>query len=75
GDLGRLILNDENGKYGLLEVFYSQRLIMIEDDTLSISDIEEIMKQIDLIEWQLVIDYVSHTESNQILFFISICQI
>ncbi|CAF3459328.1 unnamed protein product [Rotaria socialis] len=68
GDLGRLISNNENDKYGLLEVFYSQRLIMIGDDTLSISDIEEIMKQIDLIEWQLVIDYVSHTENNQILF-------
>ncbi|CAF3692881.1 unnamed protein product [Rotaria sp. Silwood1] len=67
GDLGRIISNDENDKYGLIEVFHSQRLIMIENETLSKSDIEEIMKQINLIEWQLIIDYVSHTKNNQIL--------
>ncbi|CAF3775099.1 unnamed protein product [Rotaria sp. Silwood1] len=67
GDLGRIISNDENDKYGLIEVFHSQRLIMIGNDSLSTSDIEEIMKQIDLIEWQLIIDYVPHTKNNHIL--------
>jgi phenylacetate-coenzyme A ligase PaaK-like adenylate-forming protein len=67
GDLGQLISNDKNGKYGLIEVFHSQRLIMIGNDTLSKSDLEEIMKQIDLIEWQLIIDYVQKTKTNQIL--------
>ena len=64
GDLGRLILNDKNEKYGLIEVFRSQRLIMIENDVLSVQDIEETMKQVDLIEWQLIIDY---TKNNKIL--------
>jgi len=67
GDLGQLISNDENDKYGLIEVFRSQRLIMIGNDTLSKSDIEETMKQIDLIEWQLIIDYLSNTKTKQIL--------
>lgn len=66
GDLGRLISNDENDKYGLIEVYRSQRLIMIGNDTISSSDIEDIMNRLDLIEWQLVIDYVSHTKYNQI---------
>ncbi|CAF1280194.1 unnamed protein product [Rotaria sordida] len=67
GDLGRLILNNECDEYGLIEVFHSQRLIMIGDNTISTSNIEEIMKQIDLIEWQLIIDYIPHTKNNQIL--------
>jgi len=67
GDLGRLISNDQNDKYGLIEVFRSERLIMIGTDTLSKSDIEETMKQIDLIEWQVIIDYVSNTKNEQIL--------
>jgi phenylacetate-coenzyme A ligase PaaK-like adenylate-forming protein len=67
GDIGRLISNNQNEKYGLIEVFHSQRLIMVGNDTLSKSNIEETMKQIDLIEWQLIIDYVSNTENNQIL--------
>ncbi|CAF1343522.1 unnamed protein product [Rotaria sp. Silwood1] len=67
GDLGRLISNDEHDKYGLIEVFHSQRLVMIGNDSLSTSEVEEIMKQIDLIEWQLIIDYVPHTKNNHIL--------
>jgi phenylacetate-coenzyme A ligase PaaK-like adenylate-forming protein len=67
GDLGKLISNNQNDKYGLIEVFHSQRLIMIGNDTLSKSEIEETMKQADLIEWQLIIDYVSNTKNKQIL--------
>jgi phenylacetate-coenzyme A ligase PaaK-like adenylate-forming protein len=67
GDLGQLISNDKNSKYGLIEVFHSQRLIMIGNDTLSKSELEDIMKQIDLIEWQLIIDYVPKIKTNQIL--------
>ncbi|UJR35039.1 hypothetical protein I4U23_027815 [Adineta vaga] len=67
GDLGRILPTDSHSKYGLIEVFHSQRLIMIGNDVLSKSDIEETMKQIDLIEWQLIIDYISSTKTNQIL--------
>jgi phenylacetate-coenzyme A ligase PaaK-like adenylate-forming protein len=67
GDLGRLISNDQNDKYGLIEVFHSERLIMIGNNTLSKSNIEETMKQIDLIEWQVIVDYVSNTKNKQIL--------
>jgi len=67
GDLGQIISDNKNDKYGLIEVFSSQRLIMIGNDVLSKSDIEETMKQIDLIEWQLIIDYVSNTKNKQIL--------
>ncbi|CAF1010630.1 unnamed protein product [Adineta ricciae] len=67
GDLGRILPTDVNSKYGLIEVFRSQRLIMIGENVLSKSDIEETMKQIDLIEWQLIIDYVSSSKTDQIL--------
>lgn len=67
GDLGQLISNNENNKYGLIEVFHSQRLIMIDNEVLSKSDIEETMKQIDLIEWQLIIDHPSKTKQKPIL--------
>jgi phenylacetate-coenzyme A ligase PaaK-like adenylate-forming protein len=67
GDLGRLIPDEKNEKYGLIEVFRSERLIMIGHDVLSKSDIEETMKQVELIEWQLIIDYVANTKNNQIL--------
>ncbi|CAF4233287.1 unnamed protein product, partial [Adineta steineri] len=59
GDLGRLVSRNENSKYGLIEVFCSERLILIGDDDLSKSDIEETMKQIDVTEWQLIIDNIS----------------
>jgi phenylacetate-coenzyme A ligase PaaK-like adenylate-forming protein len=61
GDLGRIIPSE---KYGLIEVFRSERLIMIDDDALSKSDIEETMKEIDVIEWQLVIDYDSEMKTR-----------
>jgi phenylacetate-coenzyme A ligase PaaK-like adenylate-forming protein len=61
GDLGRIIPNE---KYGLIEVFHSERLIMIGNDVLSKSDIEETMKQIDVIEWQLIIDYISDMKTR-----------
>jgi phenylacetate-CoA ligase len=67
GDLGRIIPNE---KYGLLEVFRSERLIMIEDDVISKSDIEQIMKQIDLIEWQVIIDYVSGTKTRLLFRYV-----
>ncbi|CAF4185696.1 unnamed protein product [Adineta steineri] len=67
GDVGRIVSTNENSKYGLIEVFCSERLILIGNDDLSKSDIEEIMKQIDVTEWQLIIDYVSSRKTNQIL--------
>ncbi|CAF3317996.1 unnamed protein product [Rotaria sp. Silwood2] len=67
GDLGQFISNNKHDKYGLIEIFHSERLIMIQNETLSKSDIEEIMKHMDLIEWQLIIDCISHTKNNQIL--------
>ncbi|CAF4226976.1 unnamed protein product, partial [Adineta steineri] len=67
GDLGRIVSRNENSKYGLIEVFCSERLILIGDDDLSKSDIEETMKQIDVTEWQLIIDYVSPRKTNQIV--------
>ncbi|CAF1527997.1 unnamed protein product, partial [Adineta steineri] len=67
GDLGRIVSTNENSKYGLIEVFCSERLILIGDDDLSKSHIEETMKQTDVTEWQLIIDYVSSRKTNQIL--------
>jgi len=65
GDLGELIPTDHLN-YGLLRVFNSQRLIMIENDVLSKRDFEQIMNQFDFIEWQIVIDYVPNTDRKQI---------
>ncbi|CAF1088168.1 unnamed protein product [Rotaria sordida] len=69
GDLGRLIPNDDNKKYGLIEVFQSQRLIDLTPGSIMKSDIEEFMNQYDFIEWQLIIENESNNNNRTILTF------
>jgi phenylacetate-coenzyme A ligase PaaK-like adenylate-forming protein len=69
GDLGRLIPNDDNEKYGLIEVRQSQRLIDLTPGSIMKSDIEECMNQLDLIEWQLIIENEPHNNNRTILTF------
>ena len=66
GDRGRMISNEDNSPYGLIEVFESERLINIDDETLSKADVEQMMKQFELIEWQLIIDYLPHVPDRQV---------
>ena len=66
GDRGRIIPNEEYSKYGLIEVFQSERLIYIDDDALSKGDIEQIMQQLDLMEWQVIIDYLPETNGQEV---------
>ncbi|CAF3704322.1 unnamed protein product [Rotaria sp. Silwood1] len=69
GDLGRLIPTDDNEKYGLVEVWQSQRLIDLTPGSIMKSDIEEFMNQFDLIEWQLIIENELHNNNRTMLTF------
>ena len=54
GDQGRLLPRE--GAIGLLEVFRSDRLILLGAGALSRSDLEAILSPLNLLEWQLLID-------------------
>lgn len=65
GDHGRLLPYAKNDRYGLLEVFHSQRIFSVGDYDLAKSDIDRIMGPLNVLEWQLIIDY-SDRETQQI---------
>ena len=69
GDLGRLIPTDDNEKYGLIEVQQSQRIIDLTPGSIMKSDIEKCMNELDLIEWQLIIENEPHNHNQTILTF------
>ncbi|CAF3718455.1 unnamed protein product [Rotaria sp. Silwood1] len=64
GDLGRLILADDTEKYGLIEIWRSQRLFVLAPGAIMKSDIEDFMNQYDLIEWQLIIENELDNNNN-----------
>lgn len=66
GDQGRLLPTDENAKYGLVEVLYGERIVCLDNTEFLKSDLEALAKEIDVIEWQLIIDYIPYSRNYQV---------
>jgi len=69
GDRGRILPFSRDDRYGLIELFQSQRIFIIEKFPLSKNDVETIVEPLNFLEWQMIIESIEdQTNRNRFLF-------